>query len=96
MATGSVRPMAVKLSADVRERVNRLAKARNRTAHWVMREAIQDYIEREEKREALRQTCIQAWENYQATGQHLTFEEADAWLARLESGQDVDPPECHS
>jgi predicted transcriptional regulator len=60
-----------------------------------MREAIQQYIEREEKREAFRQDGIRVWNEYRTTGLHVTLEEADAWLAKLEAGQDVKPPVCH-
>lgn len=91
----AVRPVAVKLDQDTRDRIKRLAEARNRTTHWMMREAIQQYIEREEKREVFRQDGMRAWNEYQATGLHVTLEEADTWLAKLEADQDVDPPECH-
>ena len=74
--------------------MQRLADARHRTPHWMMREAIKQYVEREEKRESFRQDAISAWEAYQTTGQHVTMKDADAWLAKLESGQDVEPPEC--
>ncbi len=95
MATTTVRPVAIKLDPDVRDRIRRLADARQRTAHWLMREAIQQYVEREEKREAYRQTAIRAWNEYQATGLHVTQEEADAWLAKLEAGDEAEAPECH-
>jgi predicted transcriptional regulator len=72
-----------------------LAEARRRSAHWLMREAIEQYLEREEKREQLRQAATAAWGAYQANGQHLTQSEADAWLARLEAGEDADPPSPH-
>ncbi len=49
-----------------------------------------------QKREAFQQDTINAWNEYQATGLHITMEEADAWLAKLEAGQDVEPPECHA
>lgn len=94
-ATATAQPIAIKLDQDSRDRIKRLADARRRTSHWIMREAIQQYIDREEKREAFRQDGIRAWEQYQATGQHVTKEEADAWLAKLETGQEVEPPECH-
>ena len=29
------------------------------------------------------------------TGLHVTAQEADAWLAELEAGNDVEPPKCH-
>ncbi len=54
------------------ERVQRLAAARQRSAHWLMREAIQQYVDREEKREALRQAALDAWASYQASGLHVT------------------------
>lgn len=54
------------------------------------------YIERNERRELFNQSCLDAWHHYQATGKHLSAEEADAWLSMLESGQDAEPPECHS
>ncbi|TCJ20157.1 ribbon-helix-helix protein, CopG family [Parasulfuritortus cantonensis] len=95
MSDTGVRPIAVKLDPDVRERVKRLAEARQRTPHWLLREAIQQYVDREEKREAFRQDAIRAWEEYQATGLHVTFEEADAWLAKLEAGEDAEVPDCH-
>ena len=86
---------SIKLDEQIKGRVQRLATTRRRSAHWVMREAIEQYVEREEKREELRQSALAAWTDYQATGLHATAEEADAWLARLESGQEADPPECH-
>jgi predicted transcriptional regulator len=95
MPRDTVRPVAIKLDPDMRQRVARVATASHRTPHWVMREAIREYVEREERRATLRQEALQAWEAYQATGQHVTQAEADAWLAQLESDQDVDPPPCH-
>ena len=89
-------PVAVKLDADVHARMRQLAKAQHRTPHYLMREAIAQYVEREEKREAFRQEAVKAWSAYQATGLHVTQAEADDWLAQLEAGQDVEPPECHT
>jgi predicted transcriptional regulator len=60
-----------------------------------MREAIEQYVEREEKREQLRQDALAAWNHYVATGLHVTGDEADAWLAKLEAGNGGPPPECH-
>jgi hypothetical protein len=36
----AIRPVAVKLDKDTRDRIQRLAEARDRSAHWMMREAI--------------------------------------------------------
>ncbi|MDF0546467.1 CopG family ribbon-helix-helix protein [Sphingobium sp. H39-3-25] len=86
---------SIKLDDALKGRVQHLAEVRRRSAHWIMREAIAQYVEREEKRETFRQDAIQAWDEYQQTGLHLTLEEADAWLAKLEAGEDAEPPKCH-
>ncbi|TDR88256.1 CopG family ribbon-helix-helix protein [Enterovirga rhinocerotis] len=83
------------LDQDMKERVRRLADARRSTSDSVMREAIAQYLDREEERDLLNRDTLAAWIEYERTGQHLTDEEVDAWLARLEAGEDVDPPPCH-
>jgi len=86
---------SLKLDLETKERVQRLASARRRSPHWVMREAIEQYVEREERREKLRQDALAAWTHYQTTGLHATAEEANAWLAKLEAGKNAAPPKCH-
>jgi predicted transcriptional regulator len=86
---------SLKLDSEMKERIQRLADARRRTPHWIMREAVQLYVEREEKRERLRQDALAAWAHYQATGLHATATEVDDWLAKLEAGEDSQPPKCH-
>ena len=85
---------SLKLDIRTKKRLQRLASARRRSPHWVMREAIEQYVEREEKREQFRQDALAAWTHYQTTGLHATAEEADAWLAKLEAGKDAAPPKC--
>jgi predicted transcriptional regulator len=86
---------SLKLDADIKTRLQQLAQARRRSSHWLMREAIEQYVEREERREQIRQDALAAWAEYEATGQHVTADEADAWLARLEAGEDAEPPPTH-
>lgn len=86
---------SVKIDDELKSRIQRLADVRDRTPHWIMREAIRDYVEREEKREAFKQDALRAWEAYEENGLHLTLEEADSWLAKLEAGEDAELPECH-
>ena len=86
---------SLKLGKELKTRVQRLAAARRRTPHWVMREAVEQYGGREEMRERLRQDALAAWSHFQTTGLHATAEEADSWLAKLEAGEDSEAPECH-
>jgi len=57
-----------------------------------MHEAVEQYVGREEKREKLRLDALAAWNQYQTTGLHATAGEADAWLAKLEAGEDAEAP----
>jgi predicted transcriptional regulator len=86
---------SVKLDDELKDRIQHLAESRRRSAHWIMREAIAQYVEREEKREAYLRDAKNAWDDFQRTGLHITAEEADEWLTQLAAGHDVEPPECH-
>ncbi|MGO8801392.1 MAG: CopG family ribbon-helix-helix protein [Roseiarcus sp.] len=86
---------SVKLDDELKGRVEKLAAQRRRSAHWIMREAIQLYVEREEARESFKREAASSWAEYQATGQHLTGGEVRDWLR--EWGADAEPelPACH-
>ncbi len=89
-------PVAVRLDDPLKARIRTLSDQRRRPVHWLMREAIEQYVTREEQREAFRQEALDAWNHYQTTGLHVTGAEADAWLAELEAGNDVEPPKAHT
>lgn len=86
---------SVKLDDDMKARVQTLAETRKRTSHWIMREAIAQYVERKEKREALRQDTLKAWDEFQTTGQHVTVGAIDDWLASWGSDAERAAPKCH-
>lgn len=87
---------SVKLDAELKARLNKIAERRRRSPHWLLREAVEQFVEREESRAAFLKDAVTAWNDFEATGLHLTGEEADRWLAELETGRDVDPPACHT
>lgn len=95
MTAATIRPVAIKIDEDIKARVKRLAEARHRTSHWLMREAITQYVEREEKREAFRQDTLKAWEDYRAIGLHVTADEVDEWLASWGTDNELPAPTCH-
>ncbi len=55
-------------------------------------EIARDPIERPQSRASFVRGGITAWNAYLATGLHVTEEEADIRLAKLEAGLDVAPP----
>jgi len=93
--SASLPTVGVKIDPLMKQRLQKLAKARHRTPHWVMREAIEQYVTREEKREALHQDAMQARQEYEETGQHVTGAEAIAWLETWGTEGEKEAPRCH-
>lgn len=91
----TTRPVAIKLDQDMLDRLKRLADAKGRSTHWMLRQAVSQFVEREEARGAFRAAGLDAWQQYQVTGLHVTHEDADAWLARLQAGEEAAIPRGH-
>lgn len=86
---------SVKLDDDLKRRIQNLAESRQRSPHWIMREAIRDYVEREEARESFKREALASWEAYQETGRHLTGQELHDWLRTWGTDRETEIPECH-
>lgn len=90
------KPVGVKLSPEQRVRLQSIASLKHRSSHWLMKEAIQQYIEREEAAELFRKETLAGWEEYQQTGQHLTHAEMKNWLSSWGAKDEMECPACHS
>lgn len=86
---------SIKLDDELADRVRRLAGQRQRSPHWIMREAIREYVTREEARDSFREEALASWSAYQETGRHLTAEEVRAWLGTWGTEAEAEPSECH-
>ena len=86
---------SVKLDDDLKSRIQQLADLRHRSAHWIMREAIRDYVEREEARERFKQEALASWTAYQETGQYLTGQEVRDWLKTWGTDEETEIPRRH-
>lgn len=93
--SATVKPMSIKLDSETQTRIKLLAAARERTPHWMMREAITQYVEREERKEAFRRDTLDAWQEYQETGLHVTLDEVDQWLSGWGTETEGGVPSCH-
>ena len=89
--------MATSLKIDdaLKGRVHQLASQRRRSAHWIMLEAIEQYVEREEARESFKQEAIASWASFKETGRHLTGAEVRNWLNNWGTNDETSVPECH-
>jgi predicted transcriptional regulator len=86
---------SLKIDDELKARIQHLAQIRRRSAHWIMNEAIQQYVEREEARESFKNEALASWAAYRETGRHLTGQEARAWLNTWGTEAESTIPPCH-
>ena len=86
---------SLKIDEALKGRVQHLASQLRRSPHWIMLEAIRQYVEREEAREDFRQEALASWSAYQETGRHLTGQEVRAWLNTWGTDDEKAMPDCH-
>ena len=86
---------SLKIDDELKGRVQELARVRERSAHWIMREAIKQYVEREEARESFHREAQESWAEFQKSGMHLTGEEVKSWLESWGTDAETEAPACH-
>lgn len=86
----------IKLGEELHTRLRGLAAGKQRTSHWVMREAIAEYVEREEKRLRFYEAARKSWEDYQETGRFVERNKALEWLESWGTESEKPAPVCKS
>ena len=77
----------IKLDTETRDRLKTLAKKRDRSAHWLMKTAIEEYLEREERYEQEKKEDMERWEKYLLTGEAVENDKVVDWLNYLSLGK---------
>jgi predicted transcriptional regulator len=95
MPESSAHANPLKIDQETLDRIDRIAESRQRTPHWIVNEAIVQYLEREEKRDVVRHDVVNAWEEYSETGLHVTGEEVITWLETWGEENERPAPTCH-
>lgn len=80
MSTTSV---AVKLDDTIRERLQKLGESKDRSPHWIMKNAILEYLVKEERYEKELREDQTRWENYALTGEAIPHSDMEKWLKEL-------------
>lgn len=86
---------SLKIDDQLKARIQQLANARRRSPHWIMREAILQYVGHEEARESFKREALASWVAFRETGRHLTAAEVRTWLDSWGSPGEAGMPECH-
>ncbi len=77
----------IKLDENTQKRLKALGKQRDRSAHWLMKRAIDQYLEREEKYEREKSEDMERWDHYLKTGEAIDNSVAKEWLQDLSRGE---------
>jgi predicted transcriptional regulator len=73
----------IKLDTDTQARLRALADKRDRTPHWLMRTAIERYLDQEERYEQEKSEDMARWERYVETGEAIDHDQVETWLNEL-------------
>jgi predicted transcriptional regulator len=68
-------------------RLKALAQQRDRSAHWLIREALQRYLSEEERYEREKAEDLAEYEDYLMTGKAIDNEVVAVWLSKLVNGK---------
>ncbi|MES2970839.1 MAG: ribbon-helix-helix protein, CopG family [Patescibacteria group bacterium] len=77
----------IKLDDQTQSRLKALGAKRKRSPHWLMRTAVEDYLEREERYEQEKSEDLERWEHYVLTGNAIDGDKVERWLEGLASGK---------
>ena len=91
-----IKSTTIKLDEELHTRVRELAEGKRRTSHWLMQEAITQYVNREEARARLYEDARRSWEHYQETGRYVKGDVALAWLDSWGTAEEKPTPEWRS
>jgi predicted transcriptional regulator len=87
--------VTVKLDGSERERLSSLALLKKRSTHYVMKEAIQAYLVREEAEQAEIQRAVKSLDHYKETGLHIKLDEFSTWVKAIRINPKTPMPVCH-
>ena len=94
-ASTKAKTSSVKLDPVLSDKLASLAVLKRRAPHYLMRDAISQYVDRETMRQTAIEDAKKSWEKYQNTGRHITLDEFDAWVDRLDIDPTASIPTCH-
>ena len=85
----------VNLSESLEQRLHDMALRRECSEDRLIEEALECYFLIQERRQADKAAADQAWAKYQASGLHISGDEAEDWLNTWGTEAEGTAPKCH-
>lgn len=86
MATG------IKLDEHTKTRLASLGDKIERSPHWIMKKAIQHYLDEQERYWQEREEDMKRWEDYSLTGESVDHDQVIEWLDSIGTNQETPCP----
>ncbi len=87
--------VAIKLEQNIKKRYQKLADLKDRSPHWLMKQAILTYLAQEEAAEQLKQETLARWEEAER-GEIVSHTAVSAWLDTWGTENETNRPPCGS
>lgn len=75
--------LGIKIDEATKQRLRELGRKRDRSLHWLMKAAIERYLDQEEEYERQKREDMEEWENYLVTGDAIPQERVLVWLDEM-------------
>lgn len=83
---------AIKLDEPTRQRLKSLGQKLDRSPHWIMKKAIEQYLSDQERYWREREEDEARWQEYQTTGHAIPHAEVARWLESLGTDHELPCP----
>ena len=87
--------VTITLDDTDQDRIATLATAKKRSPHYLMKEAILEYLQKEEARQNFVAAAESSYVHYKETGLHITLDEFDSWVDQVQQDPNTPMAECH-
>ncbi len=77
--------VALRLDDETQQRLKALGRARDRSPHYLMKQAVEKFLAVEEDLEREKQLMQARWERFEITGESIGHSEVRGWLDTLKS-----------
>ena len=83
------KPVTVRLDENMRKRLEAVAKADDRSSHYVIKKAVEAYVENAERVIEERRITMERLDHYELTGEYVTEAAVGEWVSSLSKQKDV-------
>ena len=75
----------IRLNKETQQRLEQLGRIKDRSSHYLMKAAIERYLDVEEALEAERELTIARWERFELTGETIAHTDVKNWASGLDA-----------